>query len=153
MLPAMAQREPLSVCQLVNSARLQQEVTVRGFIAGGYHGYFLIEGIGKETCPGWPKRFFTSPALAGLAFFSSPGVPLTKEEEQLNLDLLRRLGALRGRGSLQPYRVTIRGVLVRRPSWLFTFRRANGTWGCFAGAYDGDCLGVFAIRSILAEGN
>jgi hypothetical protein len=151
-VPAMAQGEPLSVCQMLSSTRERQEVTVRGVITGGHHGYFLNDGRGDETCPGWPKRFFTSPAAVGLAFFSALGVQLTDDQNRLNLDFLRRFGTLRFEHNLNSYRVTVRGVLAKRP-WLRTFRHADGTYSCFLAAYDGDCLGVFVLRSIVSEGN
>ena len=96
-LPAMAQGQPLSVCQMLNSIREHQEVTVRGVITGGYHGYLLRDESGNEPCPGWPKRYFTSPAAVGLEFFSLLGVQLTDDEKRLDFDFLRRLGMLRGR--------------------------------------------------------
>src|SRR5512144_2252649 len=95
-LPATAQGVPLSVCQMLDSIREHQEVTVRGVITGGYHGYFLTDETGDETCPGWPRRYFTSPPGVGLAFFSWLGVQLTDDQTRLNLDFLRRLGTLRG---------------------------------------------------------
>jgi hypothetical protein len=150
-LPAMAQREPLSVCQMLNSARERQEVTVRGVIRGGRHGYFLTESTGDEPCPGWPKRYFTSPSVVYLNLFASFGVQLTDDEKRLNLDLLRRLAPLRV-GTLNSYGVTVSGVFAKRP-WLRTFRHADGTYSCIGAGYDGDCLGVFVVRSILAEGN
>jgi hypothetical protein len=151
-LPAMAQVGPMSVCQMLNSTREHQEVTVRGVITGGHHGYFLSDESGDETCPGWPKRYFTSPAGVGLNVFSSLGVQLTDDQKRLNLDFVRRLGTLRGENNLNSYRVIVRGVFAKRP-WLRTFRHTDGTYSCFAAAYDGDCLGVFVLRSILSEGN
>jgi hypothetical protein len=151
ILPAMAQTAPLSVCQMLSSTRERQEVTVRGVIQGGHHGYFLTEGIGDEPCPGWPKRYFTSPSGVGLAFFSWLGVQLTDDQKRLNLDFLRRLGTLRGERTLS-YSVTVSGVFAKRP-WLRTFRHADGTYSCFAAASDGDCLGVFVVRSIVSEAN
>ena len=153
-LPAVAQGEPLSVCQMLNSVREHQEVAVRGVITGGHHGYFLSEGIGNEPCPGWPTRYFTSPAGVGLNFFSSLGVQLTEDQKRLNLDFLRRLWTLRGNNhnNLNGYGVTVRGVFAKRP-WLRTFRHADGTYSCILAAYDGDCLGVLVVRSIVSEGN
>jgi hypothetical protein len=83
--PPMAQGEPLSVCQMLNSTRERQEVTVRGVVTGGRHGYFLTEGIGDEPCPGWPRRYFTSPAAVGLEFFPLLGVQLTDDQKRWNL--------------------------------------------------------------------
>ena len=151
-MTTMSQGEPLSVCQMLSSTREYQEVTVRGVITGGHHGYFLADESGDEPCPGWPKRYFTSPAGVGLNFFSSLGVQLTDDQYRLNVDFLRRLGTLRGGHNLNSYRVTVRGVFAKRP-WLRTFRHADGTYSCFAAAYDGDCLGVFVVRSIVSEGN
>ena len=149
----MAQGEPLSVCQMMSSTPEYQEVTVRGVITGGYHGYHLTDEIGDETCPGWPRHYFTSPAAVGLGFFSWRGVQLTDDQKRLNLDFLRRLGTLRGDNhNLNGYGVTVRGVFAKRP-WLRTFRHADGTYSCFAAAYDRDCMGVFVLRSIISEGN
>ena len=147
----MAQSEPLSVCQMLNFSRQGQEVTVRGVITGGRHGYFLTEGIGDEPCPGWPKRYFTSPAGVYLNFFSSLGVQLTAEEKRLNLDfVLHRLGALRG-GQEVEHRATIKGVLARRP-WLLAFRHTDGTYSCI-GRPDEWCLVIVVVRSIVSDGN
>ena len=149
---AGAHGEPLTVCQMLSSTRERQEVTVRGVIGGGYHGYFLTDESGDEPCPGWPRRYFTSPASVGLALFSWLGVQLTDDQTRLNLDFLRRLGTLRVGGTLSSYRFTVVGVLAKRP-WLRTFRHADGTYSCFGAANDGDCLGVFVIRSVVSEGN
>lgn len=146
MLPAMAQSEPLRVCQMLNSARERQEITVRGAIIGEpHHGYSLSEGMGNEPCPGWPKRFFTSPSAVGLT------IQLTGEHGQRNRDLLRRLNTLSGEHILKPYWVTVTGFLKRRP-WLRTFRHADGTYSCFGAAVD-SCLGEFEIRMSVSEGN
>lgn len=98
-----------------------------------------------------PDAIFTSPAAVGLECFSLLGVQLTDDQKRLNLDFVRRLRALRG-GQEREHRATIRGVLAKRP-WLRTFRHADGTYSCFAAAYDGDCLGVFVLRSVVSEGN
>jgi hypothetical protein len=112
----MAQGEPLSVCQMLNSTRENQEIAVRGAIIGEpHHGYALSEGIGNEPCPGWPKRLFTRPSVVGFAIASSFGVHLTAEQERLNRDFVRRLSTLSDGHSLKPYWVTLRGVLVQRP--------------------------------------
>lgn len=153
-LPCLAaQSEPLSVCQMLNSTREQQEVTVRGEIIGEpHHGYALSEGIGVEPCPGWPKWLFTRPSVVGFAIASSFGIHLTDEQERLNREFVRRLSTLSGGRALKPYWVTLRGALVRRP-WLRTFRHADGTYSCFGAGNDGDCFGLFVLRSIVSEGH
>ncbi len=152
-LPAMAQSEPLSVCQMLSSTREKQEITVRGAMIGEpHHGYYLSDGIGDEPCPGWPKWLFTRPSVVGFAIASSFGVHLTDDQERRNREFVRRLSTLSSGHILKPYWVTLRGVLVRRP-WLRTFRHADGTYSCIAAGNDSDCLGVFVLRSIVSEGN
>jgi len=89
--------------------------------------------------------------MVNLAFRSWLGVQLTKEQEHLNLDLLGRLGPLRGGKELK-YRVTLRGVLEGRP-WPLMFRHLDGGYSCFGRPDERDCLALFVIRWIVSEGN
>jgi hypothetical protein len=152
---AVAQSEPLTICQMLDSSGERQEVTVRGVIIGEpHHGYYLSEeGINNgNPCPGWRQRFFTAPSFAGITIVSSFGVRLSEEQERLNRDFIRRLSELSAKPLLRPYRVTVKGVLARKP-WPLTFRRADGTYACIGKGSDNDCVAVFVVRSILVEGN
>jgi hypothetical protein len=152
---ALAQSEPITICQMLDSIGERQEVTIRGVMIGeSHHGYYLRdEGIDNGSpCPGWRQRFFTTPSFAGIAIVSSFGVKLSEEQERLNRDFIRRLSALSGGHVLPPYRVTVRAVLARRP-WPLTFRRADGTYDCIGKGSANECFSVLVLRNVLVEGN
>jgi hypothetical protein len=150
---AQVQRQPspITVCQMLDLGP-DHEVVVRGEIFGTpEHGYFLDQGIGGDPCPGWRKRFFTSSSSTAIAFFSSHGVRLSTEEERLNRELLQRLGRFSDGHVVQRYKVTVSGVLVRRPSPLI-FRRTNGGYVCKTfEPTEAECFGVFLLKSIIQE--
>ena len=152
---ALAQNEPLTVCQMLDSIRENEEVVVRGVMIGEpHHGYYLSqEGISNGSpCPGWRQRFFTAPSFSGIAIVSSFGVKLSEEQERLNRAFIRRLSEVRGEPVLRPYKVTVRGVLARKPSPL-TFRRADGTYSCIGKGSEDGCFALFVVQSIIVEGN
>jgi hypothetical protein len=144
---ASAQTKTLSVCEALDSGVDGQEVVLRGVIAGeSHHGFGLSEGIDGDPCPGWRRRFLTTPSFILFDYFSHLGVHLTKEQEQLNLYFLRRLSFLLSPNTSRSG-VKIKGVLVRKP-WPLIFRRQDGTyWGNGFGQ-DGWCPTVLVITSI-----
>jgi hypothetical protein len=152
---AVAQNEPLTVCQMLDSIGEHEEVVVRGVMIGEpHHGYYLSqEGISNgNPCPGWRQRFFTAPSFAGIAIVSSFGVKLSEEQERLNRAFVRRLSGVKGEPALRAYKVTVKGVLARKPSPL-TFRRADGTYSCIGKGSEGECFALFVVQSIIVEGN
>jgi hypothetical protein len=147
----VAQSEALTVCQMLKSTPEHSEVIVTGEITGeSHHGYFLSEALGSDPCPGWRRQLFTAPAAAAIVITSSFGVSLTNSEQQSNREFIHRLGALNG-GHPVKYKVTIKGVLARKP-WPMMFRRADGTYFSW-GRTDLDAIAIFIPKSVLAEGN
>ena len=147
---AAAQTTPISVCEMLNSATEHQHLTVRGEVMGEpHHGYYLgEEGLDGDPCPGWRRRFLTSPSALRLGLFSNFGVQLTQAQADSNLAFLRRLNMV-SRGSVIRCNVTVEGVFARQPSfWMI--RRSNGAYQCWRN--DWSCIGVFVLKSIISEG-
>jgi hypothetical protein len=146
---AGAQTASLSVCEVLNSTLDHWETTIRGKISGSsHHGFFLSEGINADPCPGWPRRFFTAPAVIGLYLASALGVEVTEEQKASNIAFLRRL-----RKEKRPYEptFTITGVVVRRP-WSPTYRRADGNYMSLPDEY-GWLRAVIVMKSTKEENN
>jgi hypothetical protein len=147
---AAAQTQPLSVCQVLDSARDHQEVIVRARAFAHYHGSLLTDGFSSDPCPGWRKRFFTAPSWIPLCFDSFLGVQLTGEQQRLNREFFLRLSGLR-MGSPSKYSaVTLMGVAVRKP-WPLIFRRGDGEYFGNAMGQNGAFPVVFVLSDVLEE--
>jgi hypothetical protein len=149
---AAAQTQPMSVCQMLDSAADHQEVVARVKIAGSHHhGFWLTEGPNVDPCPGWRKRFFTAPSALIPIVSSRFGVHLTPEEERAGRDFLNRLFDLSRRDTraTNDLTVTLKGVFVRK-AWPWIFRGRSGDWVGNGFGPSGGCAAVFVIKEILS---
>jgi hypothetical protein len=118
----------MGVCEALNSAAGTREVILRARIVGEpHHGYWLSEGLDGDPCPGWCKRFFTAPSAIAPVFSSFPGAQLTKAQERLNIELIKRLYLLSKPAGYVNSTITINGILVKK-FWPFIFRLKDGSY-------------------------
>jgi hypothetical protein len=147
---AAAQTEPMSVCQMLDSASDHQEVVARVKISGGYyHGFGLSEGLHGDPCPGWRKRFFTAPSVLMPMFSSCCGVQLSQDESRMVRDFLDRLWDESRNNSTRDLTVTLRGVIVKK-AWPWIFRRSDGVYMGNAFGPTGGYPAIFVIKEILS---
>ena len=149
------QNTPLTVCQLLTSAKDRQEVVVRGEIGGGpEHGYLLMEGPNPDPCPGWPSRFFTAPSAVIIDLFingeSLGGVSVSSQQQRLNLDFLKRIAAASRQRTLNHASVTLSGVVLRRAGTI-VFRRSDGEYYGNGFGQGGGILCELVVTSIRDE--
>jgi hypothetical protein len=151
---AAGQTEPLRVCQLLSSATSSQELAVTGVVIGASrHGFSLSERATPDPCPGTRQWLFTTPSSVGLQFVSLGEVHISPEQAALDLAFLGRLKSRSGDHILNPYRVTLRGVFVRR-RWPVILSRGDGTyfgWDIADQMRPIADRGMFVITAVLEE--
>jgi hypothetical protein len=142
--PARSQTRSLTVCEAYDRhISSGQDVVIQALIAGeSHHGYYLIESLSGEACPGWPKRFFTAPPFMGLAFGSFGGVQVSKEQERADMAFLDKLWQLSRAKQFSPFRVLVSGVIVKK-SWSMTFRLPIPIWSGGDPIYQGNGWGAY----------
>lgn len=140
--------KPLTVCEALSSGANYVKVAIRGDIARGQHGVFLVDAsLHGDPCPGWPRHVFTAPSNIGLEFTSSHGVSLTKQQERMDLEILKRLAKLCRMGG-PPYRGTLEGVLVR--NWSLICRGRDGRYFSIGLDWD-NVIPAFLVLTKLRE--
>jgi hypothetical protein len=108
----------MSVCDALNTTAIRQKISIHGVIEGSHHhGYYLGQGIGGDPCPGWRRRLFTAPSVISVYITSRPDLPLTKEQERLDLEFMLRVRRIEmERSHKNPIMsVTMTGILYGSP--------------------------------------
>lgn len=145
---ALAQARTVGVCEALNSSSDHQDVAIRATLALTRHGAFLIEGTGRDPCPGWPPHLFTAPSAIPLFNGSNYGVRVADSQVRKTLGLFVHLRNGQGSDTATHRVVTASGVLIRK-TWLLVFRSSDGTYCCGGVGPDGGYAALLVVKSVL----
>ena len=145
----VAQTRPLGICQALNSAANHQLVTIHGRVVLS-HGDYLVEGTGRDPCPGWRTRLFTAPASIPLVIESYNGVRVPEGLIRNYVDFMVRLRSLQKANPSAQHMVTISGVLIRKALPL-SFRGSGGSYAGWGEGAEGGFAAELVVTSLPVE--
>jgi len=144
-----------SPCQLIDHAAELggHTVKVRGLVDGSpLHGYTLNQGTLHNPCPGWRRRFFTSPSSVWLVWRGGYGLSLSPEELEANLAIRAMLMRRYSERLFGPLFIEVIGKVVTKP-WPFVFRRADGLYFGNAFGERGAFPVLLVVQSVMRVGS